>query len=189
MPLEDEILQELAAQLNSEELLQVEEYIRSVEDGDSGSSLSGLLTEQSVVEKEDHRDIRIKIGEMGLPEKIKLAMFGDVTCRSILIQDSNRIVPTFVLKNPKLQLSEVESFAANPNLSDMVLRQIGEGREWIKSYTVKLALTTNPKTPPDMAMRWLRHLMKNDLKRIAKSKNVPQLIAITAKKLLQQKEH
>ncbi len=184
MELPKEMLSELSEQLSIEELAEVESYINSV--ADPITSVDAESVEAEKVE-EDHRDIRARIGDMTLPEKIKLAMFGDGTCRSILILDSNRIVPTFVLKNPKLQLSEVESFAANPNLSDAVLRQIGEGREWIKSYAVKLGLTTNPKTPPDMAIRWLRHLMKNDLKRIAKSKNVPQLIAITAKKWLQGK--
>lgn len=181
-----DIREELRDSLSSAELAEIENYIETVQQGlYDGQEGLDLLLEQE--DQQDQRDLRVRIGEMSLPEKIKLAMFGDATCRSILILDSNRIVPAFVLNNPKLQLSEVEAFAANHNVSDLVLRQISEGREWVKSYGVKLGLATNPKTPPDLAMRWLRHLLPNDLKKIAKSKNVPQLIAVTAKKLLQHK--
>ena len=54
----------------------------------------------------------------------------------------------------------------------------------MKSYSLKVALVTNPKTPGDLALKWLRYLHKADLRRIARSKNIPQVVAVNARKKL-----
>lgn len=98
------------------------------------------------------------------------------------------MIPIFVLKNPKLQIGEVETFANNSNLNEQVLRYIADKKEWIKEYSVKYNIVTNPKTPPAVALKWLRYLQVNDLKKISKSRNVPQVVAVTAKKRLAEKQ-
>ena len=135
-------------------------------------------------EEPDANDLRAKIADMGLPEKIKLAMLGDATARMLLVSDTNRLVQQAVMNNPRIQDGEVEAIAKNPNVSDFVLRAVSNNRTWMKMYTVKYALATNPKTPQDIGIKWLRFLNKNDLRKIARSKNIPQLIAVTARKRL-----
>jgi len=129
-------------------------------------------------------DIRTLISKMRLPEKVKLAMFGNSTARGLLIRDANKMVQLFVLKNPKLTLKEIEDFSKNPNLSDQVLRHISSVQAWVKSYTVKLHLVINPKTPGDLSLKWLKFLNTPDLKNIARSKNLPQIVTVAAKKRL-----
>lgn len=46
---------------------------------------TGSGSAQNEEEEQDKRDIRARIGEMTLPQKIKLAMFGNAICRSLLI--------------------------------------------------------------------------------------------------------
>lgn len=133
---------------------------------------------------EDSSNIRSQIAEMAMPEKIKLALFGNSICRGLLILDSNRMIQQFVLKNPKLQLGEVETFAKNHQMSEGVLRTIADSKVWMKSANLKYIIVTNPKTPGDVALRWMRYLNVADLRTISKSKSIPQLIAITAKKRL-----
>ena len=133
---------------------------------------------------ETNRDIRAAISLLNLPERVKLGMFGNNTCRSLLVNDPNRMVQLSVMNNPKLQEREVEGFVKNPNLSQQVLRVISERKRWMKSYTLKLGLVSNPKTPSDIALKWLRYLNKADLRRLARSKGVPQVIVINVRKRL-----
>lgn len=151
------------------------------------------LQAASVVSSEDleseepdlaQNDLRTAIATMRLPERVKLGIFGNATARGLLINDSNRLVQLAVLNNGKLQLGEVEAFAKNPNLSEQILRGIAGRRKWIKSYAVKVNLINNPKTPQDVSLKWLRYLQKTDLRKLARSKNVPQVISTNARKRL-----
>ncbi len=128
------------------------------------------------------RDIRSQISDMSMPQKVKLALFGNAVCRSLLILYPSRMIQQFVLKNPKLGMNEVEAFARNSNMSESVLRTIADSRMWMKTYAVKLNIVTNPRTPGDVSLKWLRFLQEPDLRKIAKSKNLPQLIVNMAKK-------
>lgn len=139
-------------------------------------------------EEEEQKDLRAAISEMALPDKIKLAMLGDGTARMLLIADTNRLVQQAVLNNPRMQDGEVEVIARNPNVADFVLRFVSNNRTWMKQYAVKYALVTNPKAPADISVKWLRFLNKNDLRKIARSKNVPQLVSVTARKRLVEME-
>lgn len=131
-------------------------------------------------------DVRNTISKMKLPGRIKLAMFGNATARGLLIRDPNRIVQQFVLKNPRIQLRELEDFARNPNLSEQVLRTISSNAAWTKSYLVKLHLCLNPKTPSDLAVKWVKYLNQTDVRKLAKSKNVPQVVVTTARRRLEE---
>jgi len=133
----------------------------------------------------DDSDIRNSIGKMKLPQKIKAAMFGNATARVLLIRDSNRLVQQFVLKNPRIQVREIEDFARNPNLSEQVLRLISNNSAWTKSYLVKLHLSMNPKTPSDLAVKWVKFLNQTDIRKLAKSRNIPQVVITTARRRLE----
>ncbi len=127
-------------------------------------------------------DIRVRIGKMSVPEKVKVALLGNSTCRLLLIRDPNRMVQLIVLQNPRLTPGEVEEFSKNSNLSDAVLRAIADNKNHVKSYTVKVHLVSNPKTPIDVSLKWLPHLRVGELRKLAKSKSVPQVIATAARK-------
>ena len=132
----------------------------------------------------DSKDMRQILGAMTIPEKIKAAMFGNSECRAILISDKNRMIQEYVLQNPKLSIGEIQDFAASPNSSQHVLRGIASNRDWIKEYKTKLALVKNPKTPPDISLKWIRYLHTGDIRNLSKSKNIPQVVAVAAKKKL-----
>ena len=139
-------------------------------------------------ESTDNSDVRALIAAAGLPGKIKLALFGNSVCRGLLIRDANRMVQQFVLKNPKIAMTEIEDFAKNPNIAEGVLRIIADSKMFMKSSTVRANLVSNPKTPQAIALKWLRYLQQHDLKRISKSRNLPQVVALAAKKILAETE-
>lgn len=132
----------------------------------------------------DSLDMRVQLGKMTIPQKIKAALFGNGTCRGLLVLDPNKVISLAVLRNAKLTIGEVEDFAKSTSMPDYILRNIAANSQWVRSYKLKLHLVMNSKTPQDVSMRWLKHLNSFDLKRVAQSRNVPQLISSTARKVL-----
>lgn len=146
-----------------------------------------LFTEGEEVTEERKLALATLIREMKVPQKIKLALLGGQTARGILIRDSNRMIPQYVLENPKLTENEVIDYARNTQMDEQVLRLIGNNSSWTKSYALKYALVANPKTPIDVALKWLKFLQDKDLGRLAKSKNVAQVVASQSRKILDKK--
>ena len=119
---------------------------------------------------------------MNPAQRLALAMRGTREERGILIRDPNKIVATAVLSSPKVTSSEVEAIAKMANVSDEILRIIGNTRAWVKSYAVVSALTKNPKTPLAVSMNLLSRLNESDRKRLAADRNVPDVLRIAARK-------
>jgi hypothetical protein len=127
----------------------------------------------------------IKFDELKIFEKIRLATIGNAYCRSVLIRDSNRLVAMSVIRSPSISDMEVVAAAANRAVCDDVIRFISNSREFTKDYAVKQALANNPKCPLASSLRLLSFLRPDDLKSLARSRNVPGALATAAKKLLQ----
>ncbi len=128
-----------------------------------------------------------RLSLMTTSEKIKVALLGDRNERNILIRDPNRIVALSVLENPKVTESEIESIAKMRNVSDEVLKKIGSTREWIKNYQIACALVKNPKTPVHVSLALLGRLLPKDLRDASMSRELPEVIRNTAKRLLNEK--
>lgn len=140
------------------------------------------LVNEKAGQKEN--DILAILANATMGEKMKYAMLGNSTCRRVLIFDRNAMVAKAVLKNPRLGPTEVEEVVKNTQSSDTILRFISDDIAWSKHYTIRLMLVKNPKTPAGLAMKWLRYLQKPDVKEISRSKNVPNVVATAAKRLL-----
>ncbi len=135
-------------------------------------------------EAEAHKlGLQAKLQRLDVGERAKHARGGDQETRMILIRDSNKLVALGVLQNPKLTLHEIEMFAASRNVNEEILREIAGNKDWIKSYSVILALVNNPKTPVPMCLTFLSKLMTRDLRFVARNKGVPEVIRTTAKRL------
>ena len=168
----------------------VREGILAVKNGSDTVSLPDDLTraekegEEKPLTEEREKSLYSAIKELPVPEKIKLAIFGNRFARQLLIRDSNRQVALFVLENPRLTDGEIIEFSNNTNLDDLIFRVITNNSNWTKYYAVKLAFVSNPKVPIDVSIRWVNYLQDRDLRRLAKSKNIPEVIAGQCRKLL-----
>lgn len=134
-------------------------------------------------DEEDEEKVALAIRELSVPARMKLALLGNHTARGVLIRDANRQVQMFVLQNPRLSENEVNDFARNTNLDETVLREISRNGTWMKNYGIKLNLVSNPKTPIDVSIGWVKFLREKDLKILGKSKNIPQVVSIQCRKL------
>jgi len=135
-----------------------------------------LFDNSDEISEEEKMGIAAKIEKMTVPQKVKVALVGNKEVRGILIKDSNKIVAMSVIKSPKIMDSEVYAFAQMRSLNDEIIRFIANNKEWIKKYSIKLALTNNPKTPLNIGMKFMNMLNSKDIGDLARNKNVsPQL--------------
>lgn len=128
-----------------------------------------------------------RIMSMNVSEKIKLATKGNKEARGILIRDSNKLVSVAVIRSPRITDGEVLAQAQNKICVDDVLRVIYSNREWLRKYSIKLALVKNPKVPQGVSMRLIATLHEHDVKALAKDKNVPGSVQMLAKKQVEKK--
>jgi hypothetical protein len=162
---------------------------------DGAENFSWVLTEEKdegesqavAVEEEKALSIEMKLRDMTVGKKIKLAYTGNMSARKILIRDSNKIVAAAVVKSGRLTPNEVASFAGNKNLNDEVVRLIAENKEFIRKYPVQVALVNNPKCPRQIALKIMKTLKKKDLQQLANNKGVPSAIFGVANKLFKKK--
>lgn len=133
-------------------------------------------------EEEDSQSITQRLSLMNVAERMKAAMKGSKSERAILIRDPNKLVSAAVLSSPKLTESEVENIAKLANVSEEVLRTIGQNRGWTKNYGVVAALTKNPKTPLAVASRFVQRLSDRDLKMIALDRNLQEPLKLMVRK-------
>ncbi|HEU4768683.1 MAG TPA: hypothetical protein VFS77_14975 [Pyrinomonadaceae bacterium] len=117
-----------------------------------------------------------KIMFMNARDRMKLAMKGDREARGILIRDSNKVVCSAVVKNPRITDQEVENISAMRTVAGEVLRLIAMNRAWARSYTIIHNLAKNPRTPIPTAMNVLPRIRTKDLVNLSQNRNVSETI-------------
>lgn len=122
---------------------------------------------------------------MNARDRMKLAMKGDREARSILIRDSNRVVATAVVHNPRVTDQEVENIAAMRTVADEVLRLIALNRNWARSYPIIHSLVRNPRTPIPTVIGILPRIRTKDLKSLTQNRNVSEATRRQALRLTQ----
>jgi hypothetical protein len=137
---------------------------------------------------ENFETVYKQILKMNAPQRLRVAMRGGREARQILIRDTNRIVSSAVLRNPRVTEDEIVGFAAQRSLNEDVLRQIGASRAWMGSYTVVMNLVKNPKTPQAVAMNNIARLNTRDLALIDRDRNIPEVIRRMAKRTVETRE-
>ena len=128
-----------------------------------------------------------RIAQMPVRDRVRLAMEGNREERFILIRDGAKVVANAVLESPKLTESEIEIFASMRNVQESVLRRITMKRKYMKMYTVVKALANNPRSPLDIALPLLNHLLINDLKTLSMNRNINDTIRSMAARMVRKK--
>ena len=133
-------------------------------------------------EEGDDADDPKVLSTLSVMQRMKIAMKGTAAQRAILIRDPNKMVSSAVLGSPKLTEAEIEAFARMGNVSEEVLRTIGNNRTWTKSYGVVAGLARNPKTPPAISMQMVQRLNERDMKALSTDRNVPEAVRLLARR-------
>lgn len=122
---------------------------------------------------------------MNVKDRMKLAMKGDREARSILIRDSNRVVATAVVNNPRITDQEVENIASMRTVADEVLRLISAKPAWARSYPIIHNLVRNPRTPIPTVVSILPRIRSKDLLSLSQNRNVSEGVRRQAMRLNQ----
>lgn len=128
-----------------------------------------------------------KLARMTVGERVQAAMKGNKDERFILIRDGAKVVALAVLESPKVTDTEAEMFAAMKNIQEAVLRGIAAKRKYMKNYAVIRALINNPRSPLDLTLPLMPHLLVMDLKHLSMNKNVSDLLRKLAMKMFRDK--
>lgn len=122
---------------------------------------------------------------MNTRDRMKLGMKGDREARSILIRDSNKVVCSAVVNNPRITEQEIENIASMRTVSDEVLRVIALNRGWARSYPIIHNLARNPRTPIPTVINILPRIRTKDLQGLTQNRNVSEAVRRQAYRLHQ----
>jgi hypothetical protein len=142
---------------------------------------------QHLSHEEERGSALQKISKLDIKGRIQLAMKGTKEERSLLVRDGTKVVALAVLESPKISDSEVEKFATQKNVLEAVLRAIPMKRRFVKNYAVVRNLTFNPRTPLDVSLALIKHLLVTDLRHLSGNKEVSETVRKLALKMFKQK--
>lgn len=128
-----------------------------------------------------------KISQLGVGQRVQLAIKGSKDERFILVRDGSKVVSAAVLESPKISDQEIEMFASLKNVQEGVLRGIAGKRKFMRNYVVQKNLASNPRTPLDVSLPIMKSLMINDLRAMSKNKNINDTLRKMAFKMYKQR--
>ncbi len=143
---------------------------------------------ERMAEQAKKESLMKKLQKLGVGERIKIAQTGNSQVRGVLLRDTNKLVVLTALGNPKITEPEVEAVARNRSVMEEALRVIAKNREWMKSYSIMNAIITNPKTPPALAMNYIRLLKKKDINLLGKNKGVSEAVRNMAQREVKRRQ-
>lgn len=163
-----------------------EQFLTQVLEGDETGEAATATWGKPDVRADGDGDLPLaeRLKTMSTPDKRKLALHGDRPARQLMLKDPNKQMHVFVVQNKGITLDEVRYVAGFRQANPEALKQISENRDWVQNPRILMALVQNPKTPPSVATRLLSKLGTNELRRLAKSSNVPRAVSIAARKLV-----
>jgi len=129
-----------------------------------------------------HESLLVRVRKMPVAMRVKLALSGNKEARQVLAHDSVKLVQSCVLRNPRFTLEEALVMSKNRSLAGELLRTIADQRDWVRNYSIRLALVQNPKTPLQVALGLLNGIQDRDMRILAKSRNVPSVLQSQAKR-------
>ncbi len=137
---------------------------------------------------EVHRNLFARLAGYTIAQKIRLAWRGTKEERLFLVRDNNRLVATAVMKSPKTREADVETIANMKSVSEDVLRYIALRREWVRRYSIVLALLKNPRAPIDATLPLVIRMNHGDQKKLAVDRNIPDPIRAAARREVARRE-
>lgn len=129
-----------------------------------------------------------RINQLSTAERVKLAVTGTKTERTLLLRDPNKMVAMAVIESPKIGIDEVATLLRNRSVAGEIISKIADNREWTKNYSICYELAVNPKTPVSKAMGFIKKLRENDLRLIYRDRNVSPVIRQVAQNVINTKK-
>jgi hypothetical protein len=182
------IQEELTPTLHSEALPAATEPVAASTMHGAATAVQKAPAKKVFLSAEEQRGSALqKISKLDIKGRIQLAMKGTKEERSLLIRDGTKLVAIAVLESPKVTDGEVEKFAGQKNVLEAVLRAITMKRRFIKQYAIMRNLVFNPRTPIDVSLGLVKHLLTADLRNLTGNKEVSDTVRKMATRMFRQK--
>jgi hypothetical protein len=150
--------------------------------------LHWLLLEATKEERERKKTLVQLIREMNPGQKLQLAKRGNKDARMILIKDPNEMISLEVVNSPRITEDEILTIAQMRDVSDHVLRAIGNNRRFRVNKQVILSLLHNPKTPVGVSLGLgIANLTDRELQGLARDRNIPAAVSRAARQVLERR--
>jgi hypothetical protein len=190
--LEEFFLKKLRLEQEAGELVdRFEEVLPEAQEADEASPAKKEKKEKEereVLSEDEKKSLFARVALMNVVQRIRLAWMGTREERMFLIHDTNRLVSSAVLKSPKTNESDAEMIASMKSVSDDVLRSLGTRREWLKKYSIVLALAKNPRAPVATTVPLVPRLTAKDQKALSTDRGIPEVVRVTARRLVSRRE-
>lgn len=147
-----------------------------------------LIDPEAELSSEKRESLENRIRKMNVVQKMQVALRGNIEARNILMKSPNKMIQECVIKNQKITIDEIARIAHDKTMNMEIIRILSTNREWVRNYHVRLNLIYNPKTPLTTAIKWLSTINVKDLEKLGKSKQIPGMLAVTARKALENKQ-
>lgn len=128
-----------------------------------------------------------QIRSLSVPVRMRLTRGAPRTLRTLLLHDNNPLVAVSALQNNALSEEEVEALARSRTVVDEVLQAISRRRDWMTKYGIVHALLGNPRTPVNVAMRYMPRLGIRDLRNLGQNRNISSAVRAAAQRQYQVK--
>jgi hypothetical protein len=147
------------------------------------------MAARNVLTEDEKKSMFARMALMPVIHRIKLAYTGTREERLFLVHDTNRLVSAAVLKSPKTNEAEAEMIANMKSVSEDVLRAIGNRREWLKKYSIILALAKNSRAPVATTIPLIPRLSARDQKTLSTDRNIPEVVRVTARRMVSRRDN
>ena len=98
--------------------------------------------------------------------------------------DPDPDVIRMLLRNPRLTELDVIRLCARRPCAPAVLRAVCESRRWSDRPRVRVALVRNPEAPTDVSLRLVPFLLRQELREVAQSAELPAAVRVACAELL-----
>lgn len=139
------------------------------------------------VVKEQFKKQEAKFQDLNTSGKIRRATVGKAADRMMAMRDTNPLVRAAGAKSEALTVEEATLVAGNFNMSEDVLRILGNNRALTQKHVIVVKLAMNPRTPLAVSAKFIPFLRDGELRTLASSKNVKGDLAKAAKQQLDRK--
>ncbi len=124
-----------------------------------------------------------QIRQLPVNVRLKLARQCPRSLRQFLVRDTSPLVAVAVLQSNPISDTEIEQYSRSRSVVPDVLDYIAKQRQWVGKYPVVVGLTSNPRTPLNVALPLLTRVSVRDLRIMAKDRNLPDAVRTSAMRL------
>jgi hypothetical protein len=129
--------------------------------------------------------LRDQLSQMRFGDRITLARVATPAVLGLLLVDSERRVVLAALENARLREEDLVTALRCDDVAAALVEGASVSPRWSASYSVRLALALQPRTPLAIALQQISGLVPRDLRRVAGEERLHPLVCAAARSLLE----